>query len=125
MERVTEDREALEDWDPQADRTPELREWRQQMAQDRSGYLERALAAAERAVRLAQTPAEVYRATAVRARLECDRGNHQTELQQAKRLMALEPGNPLSRLWLQRAERCLHVAQRETPGNTDGRRRAQ
>jgi tetratricopeptide (TPR) repeat protein len=124
MEKLNEDRQALEDWDPQADGTTDLREWQHQMAQDRIGYLERALVAAERAVRLARTPAEVYQATAVRARLECDRGNHEAEQQHAERLMALDPGNPLSRLWLQRAKRCLHMAQREAPGNTSRTGRA-
>lgn len=106
LRKVTEEQEALEVWDPEAHRPLPADEWRQQMARDLDGDLQRSLAASERAARLARTPAQVYRATALRARLECDRGNHQAELEQARRLRALQPRNPLSLLWLRRAARC-------------------
>jgi hypothetical protein len=61
------------------------------MALDRGGDLRRARAAARRAAALARSPAEVYHAAAVLARIECDAGDHTAELWQARRMVALRP----------------------------------
>jgi hypothetical protein len=75
------------------------------MARDRKGYLSWAREATRRAIRLAQTPRDLYRVTAWQARLACDTGHHREELQCARRLMELEPRDERSLHWLRRAAR--------------------
>ena len=88
---VNQQREALEAWDAQAT-AGSMEGWRrQQMASDPGGDLRRAQVQALAATRLARTVAEEYRAAALLARLECDLGHHDRELQQAETLVKLEP----------------------------------
>lgn len=61
------------------------------MALDRGGDLARARAAGQRAMVLARTPAETYRAATLMARLECDAGDHRAELRYAQKLLSLAP----------------------------------
>ena len=98
--------EALAAWDPGA--APGVEEdWRcQLMARDLHGRLREAQTAAWRAVLLARTPVEEHRAREWLAIIECDRGQHREELEQAWRLVALQPGNAESWGALRRAARC-------------------
>jgi hypothetical protein len=105
-------REALESWDPEAtsgEATERLR--RLDLARDPSGDLHQARTAAEQAVALARTPTEAYRAVWLLARIDCDLGEHQAELQQARRLMALAPRDRRSREALRRAAVCNGLVQ--------------
>jgi hypothetical protein len=61
---------------------------------------------AHRAVELARTPREEYRVALLRVRIECDAGDHEEELRQARRLMALAPDDPQSLRVLQHAAGC-------------------
>jgi RNA polymerase sigma-70 factor, ECF subfamily len=79
---------------------------RQLLAMDRSGDLRQAAAKAERAVALAQTLAETYEATMLRAVAACELGHHRAELKQAQTLMKLAPRNPVSLMYLRRAALC-------------------
>lgn len=76
------------------------------MERDQGGQLHRARAAAVRAVRTARSPEEAYEATLWLALIECDAGDHETELRHARRLVALQPRNPDSWGALRRAARC-------------------
>jgi hypothetical protein len=105
-------REELEEWDPAAV-DPGIREspahepWRlQQLAADPCGYLRRAEAEATRAAKRAQTPRLRYRATLLLASIEHELDQPDQELQQARRLVALQPRNDLSLLTLRRATIC-------------------
>jgi hypothetical protein len=80
---------------------------RRLLAQDRRGYLARARAAARRAAALARTPEEAARSAGVRARLECYAGQHEAELQQARRLVALTPRKPIAWMAIRRAGQCM------------------
>jgi hypothetical protein len=109
VEQVGRRLEAVEMWDPKARQRPGLlawEDWQAQMAQDPDGSLHRAGAAVQEAIALARSPAETYRATEVLALIECNRGRHEAELRAARRLVALEPQNEQSLLWLRRAARC-------------------
>lgn len=124
VQQVADGLEGLAEWDPQAgdvvDRTAR-RAWEAQMAQDRGGYLHRAVIEARRAAMLARTPGEKYRVTARMALLECNLGHHQAELQMARRLVEMQPRNELSLLWFRRAARC--TEQRSLENWADGRLR--
>lgn len=61
------------------------------MALDRSGDLAHARLTDQRALALARTPAETYRATMLMARLEYDSGHHLAELRYARILIGLAP----------------------------------
>lgn len=109
VDEVAHRQEALNAWNPNAvvDGDPrEGQEWRQEVARDRGGYLHRALAQAERAAGLARTRHEICRAGALQAWLLCGLGDHEKELRQARRIMALEPNDPLCRDALRHAARC-------------------
>jgi hypothetical protein len=81
--------------------------WRRQlMSADRGGCLRKALLSVRRAEERANAPAERYEATVWYALIECDRGDHRTELQQAQQLVKLAPRNPTSWGTLHRAARC-------------------
>lgn len=81
--------------------------WRQVlMARDSSGDLRQARADALRAAALAQSPGERYRAAALLARIECDRGRHRSELEQARLMVRLDPRNWQSDIFLRRALEC-------------------
>jgi hypothetical protein len=84
--------------------------WRRRlMAQDRTGELGRALIAAREAVNLAWGPVEEYQAREWLALMDCDAGQHQDELRQARRLVKLEPRNLVSLTSLRRAAECNHL----------------
>jgi hypothetical protein len=85
-------REMVQDWDPRAatGSVPESMR-RLDLARDPSGKLREARTAAEQAAVLASTATERYRAVWLLARIDCYLGDHRGELQQAQRLMALEP----------------------------------
>lgn len=88
---MIEAREKLDAWDPQA-MTEDMDAWRQQwQAADPNGDLHRAREWARRAAILARTKRDRYRAAALLARIECELGYHQSELQYAKIQAALEP----------------------------------
>ncbi len=106
MQVVSDDLEAWAAWDPAAPVTLSKFAWRQGLARDRGGYLARARATAQRALALARTPAEAYRATWKLAQLECDAGHHAAELQQARRLLTLAPNDPESRWAVLHAQSC-------------------
>lgn len=107
MQLVNTDREALEAWDPEAEsETNQEPLRRRMMARDRGGYLRRACVAARQAAALAQTREEAVRAQVLLARVECDAGHHDRELQAARRLMALAPRSEDSLLALQHAALC-------------------
>jgi hypothetical protein len=104
---VNQERYALEAWDPQAAEAMDQEQWRRQlMAADPRGHLRHARAKALWAAALARSPDEAYRVTELLARLECDTGHHEAELVQARKLMALEPYEPLSLMALRRAAGC-------------------
>jgi len=94
--------EALEEWDGDSIRgsAPEILR-RSLIARTREIRL--AEAAARGASRRARTSDERYRATRLLVHVERDRGNHQAELEQAKKLVALWPHDPQARLLLERA----------------------
>jgi hypothetical protein len=86
------EREAVEAWDPAVtDQISSEGLRREQLPQDRGGHLHRARAKTLEAVSLALTPEERWRAAYLRARIECDRGQHERELEQARQLIRLAP----------------------------------
>jgi hypothetical protein len=94
--------DALEEWDPDVMEGPALELWRRQlMARDRGGDLRQARRTARQAAALARNPGEAYRAASLLANLACDAGAHQTELKQARKMMALQPHSQasLAALW--------------------------
>jgi hypothetical protein len=108
QQAVVREAETLEAWDPEASRAkswPDRR--RELLAQDPGGFLQRGRAAAQRAAALARTPAEAFDAALLRARIECDLGNHAAELTQAQRLLARHPYDALALGILQRATTCI------------------
>jgi len=107
QEAVSRECEALEAWDPEVSKDvgdAALR--RQFLVRDRSDDLGWAQMEAQMAAALARTPEETYDAAVLLARIECDAGDHQAELEQARRLMALAPRRRTSLLVLWRAARC-------------------
>jgi hypothetical protein len=110
--KINDKRDALEAWDPQAvsesNQEPLRREL---MAADGGADLRQAREASRRAVALAGTPEEIYRATELLARIDCASGRHEEELQLAKQLIALAPRRVLSVMVLRRAAECngLHL----------------
>jgi hypothetical protein len=119
MQEVNDQFEALEAWDPGLEGGPRsLHMWLELMAGDRAGHLARALAAARQAVHLAQDRREAFKAGLLLARLECETGDHQAELRQAKRVMALAPGDWLALHLLRRAEECHGLESKRVPGRS-------
>jgi hypothetical protein len=109
VQQVAGDLEALAEWDPQAGDVVDAaarRAWAEEIAEDRGGFLRRAMTAARRAAALARTPEEEYRVTARMALLQCNVGHHEAELRLARRLVELRPEYETSFLWLRRAARC-------------------
>src|SRR5262249_37343788 len=105
------EREAMEEWDPSgfAGRASE-RIRREHLAQERSGELRQARTAVRHAAALARTPMEAYRAGWLLTMIECGLGDHQAELREAQRLMALAPRDLRSRTALRHAEACNGLA---------------
>jgi hypothetical protein len=104
---VKQELETVDGWDPAGMARDADERWRQeQLAQDRSGDLHRARIAAEKAMTIARTPDETFRATELLARIECDLGRHEVEFQQSQRLIALQPQDPRSLLALRHAAYC-------------------
>jgi hypothetical protein len=92
---------------PEATRGTDVEDWRRRlMAQDPSGDVRRALAAAREAASLSRTPEEEYRAREWLVLIECDAGDHREELRQARRLVSLQPKNEISWTSLRRAAHC-------------------
>jgi hypothetical protein len=97
--------EALEEWDGAALRGSAAEIYRRSLiARTRETGL--AEAAAREATGRAETNEESYRASRLLVYIECDLGHPQAELEQAKKLMALQPHNPEALLLLQRAAEC-------------------
>jgi hypothetical protein len=94
--------EALEEWDPDSIRgsTPEI--YRKSLIA-RTREIGLAEAAAHEAARRAKTKDEVYRAARLLAQIERDLGNHRAEMEQAKKLVALQPHSLEALLMLERA----------------------
>ncbi len=101
---VDRERYAVEAWDPEAARIDPSR-WRQQLMAS-SIHLKGARDAALQARELAQTTDERYRASRLLAWIECNLGQHEAELGEARRLVALKPEKKQVWLWLRRAARC-------------------
>jgi hypothetical protein len=95
------EREELEDWDPVAAAGPMEGIRRAHLAQDRSGDLRRARAAARQATASARTTREAYAAACLLQLIERDLGNRLAELNQVRKLAALAPRD----WWLQEALR--------------------
>lgn len=111
--------EALEAWDPKAfERRSEQPLLQEEMLRDRQGDLGRARAAARQAAALARTPGEAYRAALLLAYVDCDAGDHEAELQEARRMMALQPHEEASMGALLHAAHCndLRSLARRTAG---------
>ncbi len=107
VDQASRSQEALVRWDPQAVRAGgPSNDWQKEVALDGSGCLRRANAEAQRAADLARTRHELCRAGALLASLECRLGHHDRELQQARRIAALEPGSELALYCLRHAARC-------------------
>jgi hypothetical protein len=103
------DREAIEGWGLADSADPEVLR-RQLMQRDRCGYLHRARTAALRAASLVhKNRQQAYRAAELLVCIECESGDHQTELQHARKLLALAPHNWTTQMVLNRAERCSHL----------------
>jgi hypothetical protein len=110
QQAVNREREALEAWDPEGvGRLAQEPFRRQLMAADPGSNLRRALEAGYQAAALARTPEEAYAAALLLGRFECEAGHHQAEMQQARKLIALQPHNDLSLIALRRAALCNHM----------------
>jgi hypothetical protein len=97
QEQAAEAMDALERWDPESLARQGQLAWRRQwLANDPSGEMGQAKAAALEAAVQAQAPEEAYGASLPLARIHADLGNREAELQQARRLMALAPGDERS-----------------------------
>jgi hypothetical protein len=97
----------LESSPPEVTREMDSESWRRRlMASDRTGDLRRALKSAREAAALARTPIEEYQAREWLALIACDAGYHREELQQARRLVELEPKSEVSLTALRRAAEC-------------------
>ncbi len=82
----------MEAWDPAVmDQISSEGLRREQLPQDRGGHLQQARTKTLEAVSLAQTPQERWRAAYLLGRIECDRGHHDRELEQARHLLKLAP----------------------------------
>jgi hypothetical protein len=94
--------ESLEAWDPDNIRgsMPEI--YRRTFIA-RTQEIGRAAEAARDAAHLAQTAEERYRAARLLLHIEHDLGHHRKELEQAAKLVALQPRKPEARLLLERA----------------------
>jgi hypothetical protein len=94
--------ESLEEWDPDNIRgsMPEIYH-RTFIA--RTQEIGRAAEAARDAAHQAQTTEERYRAARLLLHIEHDLGHHRKELEQAEKLVALQPLKPEARLLLERA----------------------
>jgi hypothetical protein len=97
----------LEASPPEVTLDQDTESWRRElMARDSTGELRRARQAVYEAVRLARTPTEEYQARTWAVLITCDAGDHRQELQHARRLVELQPGNEISLTSLRRAARC-------------------
>jgi hypothetical protein len=96
--------EALEEWDPDSIRGSMPETYRKNLIA-RTREIGLAEAAAREACQRAKTNDERYRAARLLARIEHDTRDHQSELEQAKKLVALQPHNPEALLLLERAAR--------------------
>jgi hypothetical protein len=106
---VNSEREVLEAWDPAATESLNQEVWRRQlMTADRNGELKRALKWGRHAAALARTPEEAYAAARLLTRLECEAGHPEAELEQARKLAALQPDSEYALVLLQRAAVCNH-----------------
>jgi hypothetical protein len=110
VQQVNEEREALEAAAP-GPVPGDVQEawWRQLMVRDRSGALHRARVTARRAAALARTRDEKYHVALLLTRLECYAGHHRDELRQARRLIALHPGDPSAVQALRHAAACNRI----------------
>lgn len=94
---VNREREALEDWDPAVQAQTDQEPWRRRlMAGSRSRDLQRAAAAAARAVALARTPRERFAASQLAWRIAADRDDPRVELAAARLLVRLDRRSPVS-----------------------------
>jgi hypothetical protein len=94
---VNREREAGEDWDPAVQSQTDQETWRRRlMAGSRSRDLQRAAAAAARAVALARTPRERFAASQLAWRIAADRDDPQVELAAARLLVRLDRRSPVS-----------------------------
>jgi hypothetical protein len=101
---VNDERAALEEWDP-AVGSPDGEEVlrRQLMSRDSHGHLARARRLAQQASALAETRTQEYEAILLLVRIASDADQPREELRFARRLMALDPGQPRAQAALQAA----------------------
>jgi uncharacterized protein YmfQ (DUF2313 family) len=89
---VNQEEDALEAWDPPAAADLNAEEWHEAlMAEDRSGQLRQARAAAVRAAALAHSPAQAGRVAEFLVLIEHEAGHHALALHYARRVAALAP----------------------------------
>jgi hypothetical protein len=89
---VNQEEDELEAWDPRAAAGLNPEEWHEAlMAEDRSGHLRQARAAAARAGALAHSPAQARRIAEFLALIEHEAGHHALALHYARRMAALDP----------------------------------
>jgi hypothetical protein len=100
------EREELEDWDPVATAGPMEGIRRAHLAQDRTGDMRRARAAARQATASARTTREAYAAASLLQLIERDLGNRPAELKEARKLVALAPRDWWLRDALRSASAC-------------------
>jgi hypothetical protein len=102
---VNREREALEQWDPQAAAEQDPEAWRLQLlAANPNGDMGRAGDWARQAAALARTTDEASRAAELQVLLAHEAGDQQAALRQARRWVALAPGSPVARMVLKRAQ---------------------
>jgi hypothetical protein len=104
---ANQDRETIEGWDATgaSGADPEVLR-RQLMLRDRCGYLRRSRAAALRGSALAHTPRQAYLAAELLVCIECETGHHDTELEEARKMIALAPHEWTVHMVFERAKRC-------------------
>jgi hypothetical protein len=107
MQRVSAEFEGLEAWDPALEGGPrDPAEWRVMMAKDLDGALRHAYERVVRAQQLARTRDDKLQAGLLSCRIQCERGDHEGELREARRLAALAPRHELVLIVLERAATC-------------------
>jgi hypothetical protein len=115
---VNSKRDRLMDWDPRALSNGKGEDepfWQQSMALEHGTELRAARGAAQRALALAQTPADRFSAVVLLAWIEHNAGRHAEELRLARRLMRMAPRSRISHDVLQRAVRCAGPQQSAHP----------
>lgn len=89
---VNNNEDALETWDPGGSASLDWEAWRlHQLALDRAGLMHRSRALALRAASLARNPDDAYASAELLVVISHEMDDHETELRQARQLVALRP----------------------------------